>query len=465
MIVNKNSIRIFRLLSDIILLNITFLTAASLAQSFGLLFQRNYMFILLLVLNILWYYTTRLSGFYEDFSIRYFAYQFINIIKSTLWQVIAAILFIFFTKEDLFTRNFILYYAFILLFLISLRTVIFKSLLQYLRDKGINVRNLVIIGGGEIGTNFYNLIREHPDFGYNFTGFISPSSDEVNSPGVIGQIPDLENILVSEKVEEAVIAFKENDPVLLNDIINICNKQAVRVHIIPDYFRFLSNKFGVSMIGNYPVISVRSEPLEEAAWRFIKRTFDISFSLFVTIFILSWLFPLIAILIKIDSRGKVMYKQERIGEKNRKIKVYKFRSLHENRDDKFIPVVDNDPRITRVGKFLRKSNLDELPQFINVIKGDMSVVGPRPHALSFNETYSEMINEIKMRHNVKPGITGWAQIHGLRGDVADPVENRVRTRKRIQFDLWYIENWTFWLDVQIILITVWQMIKGKTKGK
>jgi putative colanic acid biosysnthesis UDP-glucose lipid carrier transferase len=136
-----------------------------------------------------------------------------------------------------------------------------------------------------------------------------------------------------------------------------------------------------------------------------------------------------------------------------------------NRDDKYMPVVEKDPRVTKIGKFLRKSNLDELPQFLNVIKGDMSVVGPRPHALKFNQTYSEMFDEIKMRHNVKPGITGWAQIHGLRGDVADPVENKVRTVKRIKYDLWYIENWTFWLDIQIILATIWQMARGKTKGK
>jgi putative colanic acid biosysnthesis UDP-glucose lipid carrier transferase len=464
MIVNKNSIKLFRVLSDVLLLNLSFLIAAVQAQSLEILFQRNYMFILLLVLNILWYYTTKLSGFYDDLNIRYFAFQFTTIIKSTFWQVVAAIVFIFILKEDLFTRNFILIYTAMLILVISIRILIFKSLLQYLRKKGVSIRNLVIIGSGELGGNFYNIIREHPDFGYNFVGFITTGTAEKNG-SIIGNVADLNNIISTYNIEEAVIAANENDPVALDEVIKTCNRQAVKVHIIPDYFRFLSNKFRISMIGNYPVISVRNEPLEEAGRRLIKRSFDIVFSLLVTIFILSWLFPLIALMIKLDSKGKIIFKQDRIGEKNRKIKIYKFRTLSINRDDKYVPVVNNDPRITRVGKFLRKSNLDELPQFINVIFGSMSVVGPRPHALSFNETYAEMFDEIKMRHNVKPGITGWAQIHGLRGDVADPVENRVRTIRRIKYDLWYIENWTFWLDIQIILITVWQMLKGKTKGK
>ena len=132
--------------------------------------------------------------------------------------------------------------------------------------------------------------------------------------------------------------------------------------------------------------------------------------------------------------------------------------------EKFKPVVLNDPRITRLGRFLRKSNLDELPQFLNVLKGEMSVVGPRPHAVPYDDIYGKVVDEIRLRHNVKPGITGWAQIHGLRGDVAEEEENRMRTRKRIQYDIWYIENWSFTLDIQIILITIWKMLRGKTEG-
>ena len=157
--------------------------------------------------------------------------------------------------------------------------------------------------------------------------------------------------------------------------------------------------------------------------------------------------------------------QERIGARNKKFKCYKFRTLYEESSSAdFKPVIENDPRITPVGRFLRKSNIDELPQFFNVLKGDMSIVGPRPHAIPYDDKYGKFVEEIKLRHSIKPGITGWAQIHGLRGDVEDEEENKKRTSKRIEYDLWYIENWSFWLDVQIILQTIWQMLRGRTKA-
>jgi lipopolysaccharide/colanic/teichoic acid biosynthesis glycosyltransferase len=206
--------------------------------------------------------------------------------------------------------------------------------------------------------------------------------------------------------------------------------------------------------------------LNEVQWRFVKRTFDILFSLFVTLLILSWLIPLILLISIIIDKAPVFFIQERLGTKNEKFNCIKFRTMkyHKVQVDEFKPVVENDPRITKVGKFLRKYNLDEIPQFINVLIGDMSVVGPRPHAISYNSFYSKIVDEIRIRQNVKPGITGWAQIHGLRGDVKDEEENRKRTKQRIDYDVWYIENWSFGLDIQIILLTVWQMIVGKSRG-
>jgi len=184
-----------------------------------------------------------------------------------------------------------------------------------------------------------------------------------------------------------------------------------------------------------------------------------------TVLILSWLVPLAAIITKIFSPGPVFFIQERVGAKNKKFKCYKFRTLTvSDKKESFTPVFKDDPRITQLGKILRKTNIDELPQFINVLKGDMSVVGPRPHAIPYDDKYGQIVDEIKLRHNVKPGITGWAQINGLRGDVFDEEENIKRTKKRIEFDLWYIENWSFWLDIQIILLTVWKTLRGDTKG-
>ena len=464
MIVNKKSIYTSRLIADLVLLNLSFVLAAILAQPFNILLERNYMFILLILLNFVWFVNANLSGFYLDFFSRSFSFQFFNIAKSVFIQVGLTVLFIFLTKEGLFTRNFIVLYGLILTSLVSIRTTIFKKILISLRKKGKNIRNLLIIGARDIGKSFRETIDRNPDFGYNFIGFLD---DSEKNKDVIGHTEDLDSTIKQNQVDEVVIALSSHTPELLDEIIRMCNINAVRVHIIPDYFRFISSRFQISTIGNFPIITARQEPLEEANRRFFKRTFDIVFSFVVLVLILSWLYPVIAILIKIDSKGKVLFIQKRVGAKNEMFKCYKFRTLTSTSSENaevFKPVIPGDKRITRIGKFLRKSNIDELPQFFNILIGDMSVVGPRPHAIPYQDMYGKIFEEIKMRHNVRTGLTGWAQVNGSRGDVENEEENNSRTIMRMQYDLWYIENWTMILDIQIILMTIWQMIKGDTRG-
>ena len=464
MIVNKKSIYTSRLISDLVLLNLSFIISAIIAQSFEILLARDYMFILLLLLNIVWFVNTNLSGFYSDFFTRSFSFQIFNIIKIVLFQVGLTVTFIFLTKEDLFTRNFIVLYGLSLTTSISLRAAIFKNVLISLRRKGKNIRNLLIIGANEVGKNFKQTIKLNPDFGYHFIGFLD---DKIIDDEVIGNLNQLDEKIKQKEISEVVIALSSQPPELLDEIIRICNINAVRVHIIPDYFRFLSSRFQISTIGNFPIITARQEPLEEANRRFFKRSFDIVFSFLVLVFLLSWLYPIIALLIKLNSKGKVLFIQKRVGAKNEMFDCYKFRTLTSESSDEskvFKPVLLGDNRVTGIGHFLRKSNIDELPQFFNILKGDMSVVGPRPHAIPYQDLYGKIFEEIKMRHNVRPGLTGWAQVNGLRGDVEDETENNRRTILRMKYDLWYIENWTMRLDIQIIFMTIWQMIKGDTKG-
>jgi len=420
------------------------------------------MFFLLIGLNVLWIVSSNYINFYDDFFSRNFPVQFTNIIKNSLLQLVITIIFIFLAKENLFTRYFIVYYFILLVFLITCRVIVFRKILKYLRRKGKNVRDLIIIGEGEVAENFKAMILSNPDFGYSFKGIIT-GKDNNNSQKLLD---NLKVAFADNKVDEAVIAISEESRHLLESIIKECDKNAVKVHIIPDYYNLVSKRFQLSTFGDFPIITARREPLNEVQWRFVKRVFDILFSLVVTILILSWLIPLIFIVSLIFDRGPVFFLQDRLGTKNEKFKCLKFRTMKHEKDkiDEYKPVVENDPRITKVGKFLRKYNLDELPQFINVLLGDMSVVGPRPHAIFYDDLYGKIVDEIRLRHNVKPGITGWAQIHGLRGDVVDEEENRKRTKQRIDYDIWYIENWSFWLDIQIILLTVWQMIVGKSRG-
>jgi putative colanic acid biosysnthesis UDP-glucose lipid carrier transferase len=466
MIVNQKSNYYLRLFIDLCLLNIIFLVSAVIAQSFQLLMARNYMFILLATLNFLWYFTSNVNGFYEDNNLRSFSFQFNNVLKIAFVQFTAAILFIFIAKEDLFTRNFILIYSFLLIFFISIRIQFLRLLIRKLNLRGSKIQNIAIVGAGEVARNFYSSTIKNQTFSYKFAGYLDDVTEESSRTELIGKIDDLEKVIISKNINEVIVALPIQEFARLDQIITVCNRHAVRVHIIPDYFRFVSKKFRITMFENFPIITIRDEPLAEAHWRFIKRSFDILFSLIVIIFFLSWLIPLLAIIIKLFSRGSVFFNQNRIGMKNKVFKFYKLRTLMDEESEKetYAPVTEGDRRITRIGSILRKTNLDELPQFFNILRGDMSVVGPRPHFIPYNEVYSEIVDEIKLRSRVRPGLTGWAQVHGLRGDSPDPIENEIRTKKRIEFDIWYIENWSIWLDIQIIILTIWQMIKGETRA-
>jgi len=467
MIVNQKSNYYLRLFLDLLLLNIIFVISAVIAQSFQTLMARNHMFILLASLNFLWYFASNINGFYEDNNLRSFSYQFNNILKNTFVQIIAAILFIFLAKEELFTRNFILIYAFLLITTISFRIQLVKWLGSKLILNRSKAQNIAIVGSGEVAKSFYDSTIKRQSSGYNFSGYLDDSYSGSSQEKLIGKIDDLEKVIIDKNINEVVVALPIQEFAKLDRIIKVCNRHAVRVHIIPDYFKYISKKFRITMFENFPIITIRDEPLAEAHWRFIKRTFDILFSLSVIIFFLSWLTPIIAVLIKLFSRGNVFYSQSRVGMNNKKFDFYKFRTLvpqNDENENQYSPVVQGDARITKIGKFLRRTNLDELPQFFNILKGDMSVVGPRPHFVPYNEVYSEIVDEIKLRGRARPGLTGWAQVHGLRGDSPDPIENEIRTKKRIEYDIWYIENWSIWLDIQIIILTVWQMIRGETRA-
>ena len=421
------------------------------------------MFILMAVLNFVWYFTSNVSSFYEDFYIRSYSYQLINIIKNISAQLVFAVFFIFITKEDLFTRNFIISYGFLLWLTVSIRIQLLKKISVKYKSKKQNLKNVIIAGAGEVGKNFLNLITVRKDLGFNFIGF---ADDKIDDDKIICKLNQIEETINKYAIDAVIIALSLESTTEMERIIKICNKHALRVHIIPDFFRYVSKKYQINMIADFPIITVRNEPLSETHWRFVKRTIDIIISGIVIMLIFPWLLPILFFLNLFTSRGPLFFIQDRVSNANNFFRCYKFRTMQteNNLSDKFIPTAKDDPRITKLGKWLRKTNLDELPQVINVFKGEMSIVGPRPHPKAYNKLYEVFVDEINIRGWVKPGITGWAQVHGYRGDVNDYEENKKRIKKRIEYDLWYIENWSFWLDIQIMLLTFWQMIRGKNKG-
>lgn len=459
MTVNKNSILLFRIISDIFLVNLSFLVIQYfISTEFSLSLPK---FNFLLFLNLGWIISGKFNYLYDDFRSRTFTYQVVSIIKNSIILLIIMMVVFFFFKNQFLSRPrvFIISYSTLLLFLIILKEYFLRHLFAYLRKKGINKRNIIIIGANEIGYRFSHLIQNHPHFGYDLLGFIDDNNYNLNLE-LLGDFESLEKILLKYPVHEIFIALKNTTDLNYDKTIRICNKHAIKVKIIPDYLRFLSKKFKATTFGEFPIIVVRDEPLEEVQWRILKRIFDVAFSGLFILLLFTWVFPFIALIQKLDSKGPIFFIQDRVGKHNKVFKCLKFRTMFQNSDQKYNATTKGDPRITKFGSFLRRTNLDEIPQFINVFLGDMSVVGPRPHALDFNQKYSEFVEEIKMRHSVKPGITGWAQINGYRGDAVDEEENRIHTREKIRSDLYYIENWSFWLDLNIIFLTVWNMIKG-----
>ena len=234
------------------------------------------------------------------------------------------------------------------------------------------------------------------------------------------------------------------------------DKNLIRFKSVPEYYDYSKKSTYIQSFGHIPIISVRTEPLENLLNRSFKRLFDCVFSLFIILFVFSWLFPILAILIKLESRGPVFFVQVRSGRDNHPFKCYKFRSMRVNKDADHKQATRNDQRITRIGAFLRRTSLDELPQFFNVLIGNMSVVGPRPHMIKHTDQYSQLIDRFMVRHFLKPGITGWAQVNGLRGETKT-VDAML---KRVEADVWYLENWSFLLDLKIVFLTVRKSLNG-----
>jgi putative colanic acid biosynthesis UDP-glucose lipid carrier transferase len=461
MIIGRRNFTLVRAVADGALILISFVAAAAIAQPWHILPDRPYMFFLPPLLAAVWYFSANVTGFYEDFNSRFFPYQAVYIVKNVLVQAGAAIVFIFAVKEDLYTRNFIVAFSVLLGLLTGAGFLLLRGLMRRQKEAGQFFRSLLIVGAGPVGREFREIVEKDITLGYAFAGFLDDDAANRDAPGVLGGVSRLEAVIREKGVDEVVIALPGGSSGAIDAVMRVCNRLAVRTHIIPDYFQFLARKFRVSLVGNFPVITVRSEPLEEFHWRLIKRSFDVAAALGVIVCVASWLFPILIVLQKLLSPGPVFYVQDRVGKSNRIFRCYKFRSMvTDAAGGEYDPARENDPRITRFGRFLRRTNLDELPQIVNVLLGDMSVVGPRPHAVSFNARYEEYIEELRLRSLVKPGITGWAQIHGLRGDVGDEEENRARIRKRFEYDIWYVENWTFGLDVQIILLTAWSLLGG-----
>ncbi|WP_052671535.1 undecaprenyl-phosphate glucose phosphotransferase [Caldicellulosiruptor naganoensis] len=369
--------------------------------------------------------------------------DFVRILRSNIFALLIIVMIFYTLKLIDFSRIFLFIFV-ILNFLMSiLQRLILRRILFSPNSKIISKEKVLFVGQNEISEKLSSIFEKN---NYQIIGFVVNESDPMNER-VVGKIKDIESIVSNNHVDEIIIVLPLNQEKEINYIVDVCEKYGIRTYLVPDYFKFIPSKAEIEKIDKIPLINIRYSPLDEWTNRFIKRSFDIVVSLLGLILCLP-LFIIIAVLIKLTSEGPVFFTQERVGYNRRIFKMHKFRTMYmqDPEEEKVRWTTKDDPRRTPIGKILRRLSLDELPQLWDVLVGNMSLVGPRPERPYFVEKFKEEIPKYMIKHRVRPGITGWAQIHGLRGDTS--------IEERIKYDIWYIENWSFWLDIKIILATI-----------
>lgn len=383
-------------------------------------------------------------------------HEAIQIFKVNLVVFIILIALLFIIAQPNYSRKLIFVFAFFnILFAIVIRTV-FKSILRHISANDRNLKHILIVGDEELAIKFGRKIISKKYLGYAISGFLGSHHplgyeiEKTNGAKIIGKISDLKEILSSIQFDRVIIAIPLEYYDNLTKLVDICENHGVKAEVIHDYYKYFPAKPSVDMIDELPIINVRYVPLDDALNRFIKKVSDIVISI-IAIIITSPIMIATTVAIKLTSPGPIIYKQKRIGYQNNPFMMYKFRSMkiQKKSEEESEWTTKDDPRKTKIGNFIRKTNIDELPQFFNVLKGDMSVVGPRPERPYFVDKFKEEIPKYMIKHHVRPGLTGWAQVHGFRGNTS--------IKKRVKYDIEYVENWYFGLDVLIMWKTI---IKG-----
>ncbi|WP_447635562.1 exopolysaccharide biosynthesis polyprenyl glycosylphosphotransferase [Flavobacterium microcysteis] len=407
-----------------------------------------------LFVSVSWLIIAWNIGFYEVYRYTKVIEIFSNILKQYFFFLLINFAFIGFYLKFSEPSKMIEFVSFSLILVSLAKFFVYFSLRRFRVVFGGNLRRVIIIGNAKSAIQLRDFFNENPDYGYKLEKMFTlvPNKKE--------QVEECFTFAMDNKIDEIYCSLSDLSNADINKFIDFTDNNLKILKFIPDNKEVLARNLIFDYYDYIPIISLRNIPLDEVANKIIKRIFDIVFSLIIIIGILSWLIPILTILIRLESKGSVFFKQKRNGLNYKEFYCYKFRSMRLNEIADLYQVSKNDPRITKVGKFIRKTSIDELPQFFNVLLGDMSVVGPRPHMVSHTEMYARRIDKFMVRHFIKPGITGLAQTKGFRGEV----ESDKDIIYRVKFDIFYLENWSLLLDIKIIFLTVINAIKGEEKA-
>lgn len=406
----------------------------------------NYLFLLAVGYMLIFLF----GGLYNPQRSRSMRNQIFDVIKANAFGVVYFLAMLYMFRENDISRKFIAVFAVINTLLdISFRVLLY-SVLRSLRKHGKNLKHVLIVGYSRTAEVYIDRILANPVWGYSVMGILDDDMERgtrYRGVSVLGKISDLNALLSENDPDELVIALKVNDYTRLIEIVQTGERFGLHTKFAPDFMNMISGYANMEDMDGVPIINIRAVPLGSLGNKAVKRAEDLVFGCLALI-IAAIPMAITAILVKCSSKGPVIFKQTRIGLHNKEFTMYKFRSMRvqDEEEEKKEWTIENDDRVTGVGKFIRKTSIDELPQLFNVIKGDMSLVGPRPERPFFVDKFREEIPRYMVKHQVRPGITGWAQVNGYRGDTS--------IRRRIDLDIWYIENWTLWLDIAILFKTI-----------
>ena len=374
-----------------------------------------------------------------------------NIIKANVLGLLLVVFSLYMIGEPDFSRLTVYIFCVVNIFMEWGVRLLIDSLLKDMRKRGLNQKQILLVGYSRAAEEYIDRIMQNPQWGYIVRGILDDNvaGTIYNGVKVIGRIANLTVILPANRLDEIAITLGLSEYYRLEEIVAMCEKSGVHTKFIPDYNKIIPTKPYTEDILGLPVINIRYVPLSNTFNAMVKRIMDIVGSV-MAIIVSSPVMLLMCILIKATSPGPLIYKQERVGLHNKTFRMYKFRSMEiqPEAEERKAWTVKNDPRVTGIGKFMRRTSIDELPQLFNILKGDMSLVGPRPERPFFVEKFREEIPRYMVKHQVRPGLTGWAQVNGFRGDTS--------IRKRIDCDLYYIENWSIGFDIKILFLTIFK---------
>lgn len=420
-------------------------------------YQKQYLsFFFLLYITLFWLISAYFLGFYKIFRHTSVLRLLTIIFKQSSVFVFGFFAYFGMFKNSKIEGNHILAFGLIIIIISTVKLINLLILKKY-RSLGKNLRTTIVLGFDKSAKDIIKLFKSKSNLGYKYLGFFS--NKEYNNQEYLGDFKSIFDFVNSNEVDEIYCSLKEHSKEQIKNINKFSTDQKITLKLIPDTIELYSKNQSVEYYDDaLMVLNVRKLPFDFVESLYKKRIFDIFFSLFICIIVLSWLMPILWIFVKLESKGPLIFKQPREGLNGDKFMCYKFRSMKINKESNTnIHTTKDDMRVTKIGAFLRKTSLDELPQFINVLLGDMSVVGPRPHIESLSIEYQKEVDNYLKRHIVKPGITGLAQVSGYRGEI----QKKSDIKNRVRLDIFYIENWSFFLDIKIIIKTVLNVFKGE----